>query len=215
MTRPSELVPGQLIALDLDGFRFRPWVVHEVLPFEDRWRVWVRPLGAEFDFAQINRGVTFARWASAIVLPEHYSVCVCCGELPPCSAVWTADVAEKLTERAARYETEGICPACEEVITHRQRSIRFEENLHVPLGPPVTFHRRGKCWSSAIDYDRSIARATGRAPILSCEGRQVRHEDGARECDAPGCPGEAAQHRSWSICAYEAPEPCSRCHPGV
>lgn len=199
-TYPEKLQPGDVIAVDVPGMRHQPWVVHEVRPHEDRWRAYLRPIGAQYDFAQYNHGVSFPRWASVMVLPEHYSVCVRCGELPPCSEVWTGQVADAQTERAARYEVEGVCPACSEPVTRRQKAIRFEENLYVPLGPPVVYHQRSKCGFSAVQYDEKVAKSVGRDPRLSCAGHHVLHLDNVFQCTNENCPGHDKKHRAFSRC---------------
>lgn len=143
------------------------------------------------------------------VLPEHYAVCVTCGEIPPCADAWAEKVAEHATEWAARFETPGVCPACQEPVTRRQESVRFEENLHVPFGPQVVFHKRRKCLASAVSYDQSVASATGREPRLSCSGLLVQHIDGERECTNVTCPGWNKAHRNFSMC-YVLDAKCNR-----
>lgn len=200
LTRGGQLQPGDVVAVDCQGFRHKPWSVHEVKALESgSFRVLLRPVGAQYDFAQYNRGVTMASHAMADVLPEHYSVCARCGELPPCSEVWVSSIADAQSERAARYEVEGVCPACQTPVTRRQNAIRFPENLHVPLGPPVVFHRRQQCEASAVDYDRAVAKSTGRRPWLSCEGSITAHRD-EQVCTDPLCPDPKVQHRMWSRC---------------
>ncbi|WP_114589394.1 hypothetical protein [Microbacterium arborescens] len=200
---------GHIIAIDHPGMRHQPWVIHEVTPHEEDWRLILRPYGAEFDFAQHNRPMRLRKHGRVFVLPEHFSRCSRCNELPPCSEVWTATVSSAHAEKAARYEVEGVCPACQKPVTHRQRSHRFEENLFVPLGPPVVFHARASCFASAVDYDAQLARAHDREPTLSCPGMHVQHNDGHHECTNITCPGFHARHRTFACC-YVLRERCNR-----
>lgn len=210
MRQGKDLKPGMLIAIDYAGYRHKPWRIIEVKELEDgRHAMIVRPVGEVNDFAQFNQSLTLRKYASLPVLPEHYSVCHCCGELPPCSEVWSAQVASASAERAVRYEVEGVCPACEEPVTRRQKAHRFEENLYVPLGPPVVFHARYKCASSAMSYDEALAKRHDRDPTLSCVGQQVRHQDGIDTCNRAGCPGPEVRHRAFARC-YVLSEKCNR-----
>jgi hypothetical protein len=79
------------------------------------------------------------------VLDEHYGLCVHCNELLPCRATMARRAAEFAAKRMQAYETPGVCPACQEPVTHRQDSETFP-NVVVPVGPVVTFHAgRRKC----------------------------------------------------------------------
>lgn len=199
-THADRLKPGDIVTIDCAGFRHKPWVLHEVRERDDKWRIYVRPVGAEFDFAQYNQALTMSKWAFCGVLPEHYALCSRCGEVPPCAEVWTEGIADAHAERDARYEVAGVCPACEKPITNRQQYYRFDENLYVPLGPTVTFHRKASCWLSAVRYDAEVAKATGREPHLSCGGHHTHHLDNVYECTNATCPGDNARHRSYSRC---------------
>ena len=130
------------------------------------------------------------------VLPERYALCSCCGELAPCSAEMEDRTIAAMAERDARYETAGICPACGEAIGTRQQTWTCSTNLHVPLGPPVTFHRRGKCWPEAVRYEAAVAKYHRVMPRLSCSGRITAHLDQSPTCTNPNCPGEYASHAS-------------------
>lgn len=84
------------------------------------------------------------------VLPEHYSVCRSCGELPPCRE-------EELDKATARQMAEtlrrmaipaGACMGCGETISGRQKSVAFPgANLVRPDLPDGTarFHARREC----------------------------------------------------------------------
>jgi hypothetical protein len=93
------------------------------------------------------------------VLPEHYAVCVACGELPPCR--------HELAERegdliAARNDVlmdipPGHCLGCGEHITHRQKAHRFPGlNLWRPDLPEnsAVFHARQECAGEVERYRR-------------------------------------------------------------
>lgn len=210
MTYGDKIKPGDVIALDTVGMRHRPWVVHDVRPRDEgRTSIIVRPIGDEFDFAQHNISLGMSRHAYVHVLPEHYAVCHRCGELPPCSEVWTETLSDAAAEKASRYEVEGVCPSCQEPITRRQHSYRFDENLYVPLGPPVTFHARRGCGMSATAYDEAVAKATGRDPRMSCDGLHTHHLDGYHECTNITCPGIQWRHRTYARC-YVLSSRCNR-----
>lgn len=141
--------------------------------------------------------------------PDHYPVCSSCGEPMPCREEVGRKMAEEAVKDMSRYETAGWCPACGEVITARQKTITFAENLNVPGGPPVTFHLRGSCVLSAASYEKRWAAADPdlRRLTLSCTGSLTNHNDGTYDCTAYGdCPGPAARHESMGTCR------CPDCH---
>jgi hypothetical protein len=79
------------------------------------------------------------------VLREHYGLCVHCNELLPCREQELEWAVAREGRRMARYDQRGVCPACGEVVTHRQER-EVLPNTVVPGGPPVTFHAgRRKC----------------------------------------------------------------------
>lgn len=207
----TKLAAGDIIAIDHHGYRHKAWRVHEVRKREDddRLHVTFRPDGAEFDFAQHNQSVAIGRHARIYTLPEHYAVCHSCGDVPPCSEVWTERISDEHAKQDARFEVEGICPSCQKPITTRQKVHRFEENLRVPLGPPVTFHARRACIGGAIAYDRAVAVATDREPRLSCEGMLTVHMDGFTQCTNITCPGLDVAHQSFARC-YVLAAKCNR-----
>ena len=93
------------------------------------------------------------------VLPDHYSVCVACGELAPCSH----ELAERQADRiAARSEVlmdipPGHCLGCGEFVTTRQRATRFPGpnlwRLDLPENSAV-FHARQECAQAVDRYRR-------------------------------------------------------------
>lgn len=136
-------------------------------------------------------------------LPDHYSVCHSCGDVPPCRHVEGDRAAEAGLKRMARYETEGVCPACSEPVSHRQKSIRFDENVEIPGGPPVVFHLRQECRWRAREYEKRWAAAgKGRRAALSCKGHLTNHGDGTYSCTAGSlCPNSDAEHASMTVCS--------------
>lgn len=210
LTYGDKLVPGQVIALDVAGMRHKPWVIHDVRPRDEgRTSLILRSVGDQFDFAQHNQPISMGRHAYVWVLADHYSICNRCGDIQPCAEVWTERISDAVAERAARYEVAGVCPACETPVTRRQRAYHFEDNLFVPLGPPVTFHARHRCAVSAADYDRAVAAATGRDPRMSCEGLHTHHLDDFHECTNVTCPGTQWRHRTYARC-YALSVKCNR-----
>lgn len=95
------------------------------------------------------------------ILPEHYSVCRVCGELPPCRHVETeatVDTAMAETERLMAIP-HGACLGCGKAISSRMKSIRFPgPNLWRPDWGTDTavFHLRDQ------DRDHSCTNATWR-----------------------------------------------------
>lgn len=91
------------------------------------------------------------------VLPEHYSICVACGELPPCRheiAEGEADEAMAKAEVLMAIPT-GACLGCGEAITGRQKAQRFPgPNLWRPdlADGSAVFHARQECADQADRY---------------------------------------------------------------
>lgn len=86
---------------------------------------------------------------------EHYPVCGTCGEPTPCRERLGMREAKAALDLMSRYENEGVCPHCRQVVTTRQKALTFPENLELPGGPPVTFHiGRTMCRSAATEYER-------------------------------------------------------------
>ncbi|MFB7592326.1 hypothetical protein [Streptomyces sp. NPDC056169] len=93
------------------------------------------------------------------VLPEHYSVCRLCNEIPPCTHATT----EAQVEHAVRRTDElmaipaGACLFCGQAITSRMNATRFPgPNLWRPdLGnDSAVFHARRACEEGADSYRR-------------------------------------------------------------
>lgn len=91
------------------------------------------------------------------VLPDHYSVCRLCNEIPPCTHATTeAAVNHEMerTERLMAIQT-GCCLGCGEPITSRMKAVRFPgPNLWRPdMGTDsAVFHARESCSDSVSSY---------------------------------------------------------------
>lgn len=206
----DKLDAGAVVAIDHHGFRHKAWRLYEIRRRDEDWfDAILRPDGDLFDFAEHNQTIGVRRYAPIYLLPDHYGLCHSCDELMPCSEVWTERISDEHAKRDARFEVEGICPSCQEPVTARQKSYRFEENLRVPLGPPVTFHARRRCLGGAIDYDKAVAAANGGEPRLSCTGLFTRHLDRYAECTNITCPGLDAAHGNFAMC-YVLTAKCNR-----
>jgi len=162
------------------------------------------------------------RWPSHIgwdVYPdEHYPVCSACGEPTPCREKIGQRIGAREMERMERYEVAGVCPACQEPVTSRQRSLTFPDNVEFPGGPPVTFHRRKRCLYYAADYETAWVAADPerRRATLSCPGHVTNHGDGTYDCtELAGCPGATARHRGYTVCFCPEHRPQAlTCYPG-
>jgi hypothetical protein len=134
------------------------------------------------------------------VLPEHYSVCRLCRELPPCSHEHNEKVMASATKRMQLQMAilPGHCHACREPVTRRQKSFTFPgPNLIRPdLGDnSARFHMRQQCEEARIAYDERWAKATGRRQFFYCPGHWTEHYDGSTECSDPECPGDVRHAR--------------------
>lgn len=156
-------------------------------------------------------------------------LCSCCGHPWPCIEADQQDQAEREMKRAekAMRLMPGCCPACEEPVTSRQRSITFGgPNVRNPLAEGPTYHLRRKCYGAAADYEELwVAAEPGRRRsllTLRCEGTVIVHHDGSAECfgaEESDCPSVYARHRGYSAC-YIQSHGCGRgCpasgHPGT
>lgn len=91
-----------------------------------------------------------------VYIDEHYPVCVQCGEPTPCRERVGERVAAAEMADMTRYETPGVCPACTEPVTRRQKYQTFQENTQIPGGAPVTFHiGRRQCAYEAAEYAKT------------------------------------------------------------
>lgn len=156
------------------------------------------------------------------VLPEHYAVCVTCGELAPClahTAMLQAEAEMARIEKQMRL-LPGCCPACQEPITSRQETVTFPgPNLLLPTGSPdPVFHLRRDCRGGAARYEEVWVNADPTRPrsllTLRCKGLLVVHGDGSAECHGSiDCPSVYAHHGHLTAC-YAQSHGCGRgCSP--
>jgi hypothetical protein len=156
-------------------------------------------------------------------------LCSCHSHPWPCLEADQQKQAAKELREAEREMSllPGCCPACQEPVTSRQRSITFGgPNVRNPLAEGPTFHLRSKCYGSAGRYEEAWVNAEpGRARsllTLACAGTVIVHGDGTAECfgaDNSDCPSVYAKHRCYSAC-YLQSHGCGRgCasagHPGT
>jgi hypothetical protein len=140
---------------------------------------------------------------------EHYPVCAKCSEPLPCREQMAERISGDAAKRMSRYETAGVCPSCGEVVSSRQESLTWSDNIEVIGGPPVTFHMRRACRHSAGTYEKRWVAADPerRKATLTCPGHITNHNDGTYECSEFGhCPGWRASHRGYTVCR------CPDCH---
>lgn len=163
------------------------------------------------------------------LLPEHYAVCVSCGELAPCRELSDQRNAEREMVRFDRLAgiLPGCCWGCTEPITSRQKTITFPGvNVWMPTAPPASFHERLRCRGSAARYEEAWVAADGTRPrsllTLTCTGTVVTHHDGSAECFGvvdSDCPDVRARHRAMTACyaqTHGCPRDCPRDgHPGA
>jgi len=95
------------------------------------------------------------------VLPEHYTVCRLCNELPPCRHVETETTVDREMEKAERLMAipRGACLGCGEAITSRMKATRFPgPNLWRPDWgtDSAVFHARKQeeCSNGVWRYER-------------------------------------------------------------
>lgn len=155
------------------------------------------------------------------ILMEPYQTCSCHGHIWRCQDMDRDAVAAAGAATMRQVEdghAPGVCLACREPITTRQKSLTFPEPSRVlPGAPGPTFHAgRSSCWAAAEEYER-----TGRlvdnpdvARLASCPGVRFIHEDHAMpaaqriECTAgPACTGlhGPAGYQRESPCWYRDP----------
>lgn len=178
----------------------------------------------------ISLRVSSRAWAPFQTYPNgRVPLCSCCGHPWPClEADQQAQAVKEI--KAAEREMQlmpGCCPACQEPVTSRQKSITFGgPNVRNPLAEGPTFHLRRACRNDAARYeDLWVADEPGRARsllTLRCEGTVIVHHDGTAECfgaDGSDCPSVYARHRCHMAC-YIQSHGCGRgCamhgHPGT
>lgn len=168
-------------------------------------------------------------WNWYEALPEHYAVCVHCGELAPCREVTSQQAAEREMawfERLTKI-LPGCCWACAEPITARQRAVTFPgPNMLLPTAPAdPSFHLRRECASDAARYEEQWVRDDPRRSrsllTLACRGTLIVHHDGSAECFGAvesDCPSVYARHGALTACyaqSHGCGQGCTRTgHPG-
>lgn len=144
------------------------------------------------------------------VLPEHYSVCARCGDVQPCREVWAERQGKAAMDEMARFDDPSVCPACQEVITLRQKTLALPNIISI-MGGKVNFHAgRYQCVRYAADYEKRLLKAGAvTALTLSCDGRLIQHRDGTLECLNLDCPNVGIEHHNFMHCQYRS-HGCSR-----
>jgi hypothetical protein len=138
-------------------------------------------------------------------LPERYEVCSCHGDPWPCQDHERDRASEA---QAARMERQlatampGVCAACLEPISARQKTVTFPEpSLIVPGAPPPVFHaKKADCWSAAERYEleKRLVSNPDAERIVTCEGLLFVHANGdIPDCSAgPFCSGRHGPSRA-------------------
>lgn len=206
----GRLEPGQLVVWDRQPYRIievrerahhdwpetyrTAWAKHG-MPDPDAWdyRPCVVVLRHEDQPDSKPLHVQGPHNKSLYLLPEHYSICRLCHELPPCRHVHNESVMERATERMEKEMAilPGVCHGCREPISKRQKHFTFPgPNLIRPdLGDnSAVFHTRGGCLGFLRSYDeRWAADRPGRSRLFYCGGTVTNHHDGSSECSNPEC----------------------------
>jgi hypothetical protein len=165
----------------------RNWPFHLVLRLDNGPLV-VKP-GEERGFGRLHDGtreVSFTTWPHQVRwnrLPEPYQTCSCHGHPWPCQdydrQLLAAHQMRKMDRLMATAQP-GVCAACLEPITIRQKTVSFpEESRWVPGAPGPTFHAgRAACWAAAEEYERTgrLADNPDVARLASCPGIRFIHE---------------------------------------
>lgn len=134
------------------------------------------------------------------LLPEHFSVCRLCQELPPCRHVLNDRIAKDAAERMEEIMAmmPGCCHGCREPISSRQKTVTFAgPNLIRPdFGDDsAIFHARNSCRYSVERYDERLAKEEGVKRRFFCKGTVTVHADESRECTEYGeCPDGKVSH---------------------
>ncbi|MFH9426037.1 hypothetical protein [Streptomyces sp. NPDC017529] len=128
-------------------------------PEKETWRgrpvhIVIQPAGSDGPERFSLTAPADHRWD---LLPEHYALCVACGELPPCSH----EIQQDLIQRQMRHAEEimsipaGHCLGCGEAITARMKTVSFPgPNLWRPDLPDgsAVFHHRKECSGDVQRY---------------------------------------------------------------
>jgi hypothetical protein len=195
--RTTDLTPGRLVIWGKAPFRVLsrddvnpgnwPSEYDEAWAAAGRpeWTTWAqRPMRLrvqrDTDSTDPERSGIVPADGSWVTLPEHYSVCRSCGELPPCREVFTDRVLAVESHRID-FEmrlTHGMCHGCGKPVTPREHSTMFPgDNLVRPdLGDnTAVFHTRRSCLHIALAYqDRWIEAGPDRQPRITPDGATWR-----------------------------------------
>lgn len=169
------------------------------------------------------------RWRFPRYDDGRVPLCSCCQHPWPCLE---RDQSEQAARELHKAERElalppGCCPACQEPVTSRQKSITFGgPNVRNPLAEGPTFHLRQKCRHDAARYEEAwVADEPGRSRsllTLTCAGTVIVHHDGSAECfgaDGSDCPTVHARHRGYMACYLQTHGCGQECpvegHPGT
>lgn len=170
--KPYRIIEVREKPEDLWGDQYEEGFARAVLAWEtaDPKRRGERPERATWSYRPVNvvivpaqqpaaeplhlKGPASKRWD---VLPEHYAVCVACGELPPCSHEISEERIDREVERSEELMivAPGCCLGCGEPITSRMKAVRFPgPNLWRPdFGhDSAVFHARQECSSDVARY---------------------------------------------------------------
>ncbi len=140
------------------------------------------PRRAEDGTVTVHMGTNVACEYVWQILTDPYRVCSCHGEIWPCQEMDRTQMARynaQVMDKAMATTVPGICAACLEPISTRQRSITFpDESRFVPGAPGPTFHAgRAECWAAAEQYDLArIADNPEATRHASCPGRRYLHD---------------------------------------
>jgi hypothetical protein len=215
---PRELRPEQIAVIDRTAYRVLEVREREFVDWDqdaqDTWNRAGRPdpstwprrpmaltVRPEALPAAAPEHFVMAASEQVFVLPEHYSVCRVCAQLPPCRHnELEAAIAREQRRLAKMLEIQpGCCHACNQPIASRQRRIRFPgPNLMRPdFGDDTAvFHLRLACRFRAAEYDSRWAPAMGRPRLLYCPGQVTVHFTGRIDCtEQEDCPGDV-EHAS-------------------
>ncbi len=153
------------------------------------------------------------------ILPEPYQVCSCHGHIWPCQEIDQVAYAAALAEQMDKIEAShapGVCAACREPISSRQKTVTFPEPSRLlPGAPGPTFHTgRAACWDEAERYERA-GRLADNPDIVrraSCPGIRFIHEQHGMpthmrlQCTAgPLCTGLHSPAKHAHPCWYVIP----------
>ncbi|MFN2591662.1 MAG: hypothetical protein ABR532_02370 [Candidatus Dormibacteria bacterium] len=195
---------------DRDREKYLRWGDNALPRYVEVVQVRPRPVDEKDSKFTLTIGGRYYGASLYVYRSEHYPVCSICDEPMPCRELHGDRILAESGRRDERYAIPGRCPSCLEIVTTRQASRTFEDNLYIPLGPPVIYHvGRAECRYSATGYEQRWVALDpeNRRCVLSCPGHLTNHNDGTYECSEWAlCPGPTARHDSATVCR------CPDCH---